>query len=160
MKEHLLKSSSCVLLWRPCQQRCISIMAVSEEGKTELSEPQVCMVEMAALLRARAPNLGPNVTPRPFKSVVRNILELCSTAQQRADAEAYLSSRAAAEKARASSDFDDECGDKGDEGKVDHKTEMHVVVKTETDVSTTTFRIISCEVRGEGWDQGVKTTAV
>lgn len=108
-------------------------------------QPRVMVAEMAALLTKRAPNLCPNVAPRQYKMAVSNVLSICATPQQRADAQAFLASKAG----EISHDHEQENGEEDEEQvRTDGEKgrETHVVLKTETDFGTRTFRIASAKV--------------
>ncbi|CAM9948119.1 unnamed protein product, partial [Laminaria digitata] len=70
-------------------------MSEATEGSTAVDQLRVRVAEMAALLTRRAPNLCPNVAPRQYKMAASNVLSVCGTPKQRADAEAFLTSKAA-----------------------------------------------------------------
>lgn len=107
------------------------------EGKYE---SQARVVELATLLKTRAPSVAPNVAPRPYKHATSNILTLCTTPKQRADAEAYLA--AAVEREER---VQGEGGSRPEEQ--EENEAKHVVVTSETDIGTRTFRITAAKVR-------------
>lgn len=121
------------------------------EENTGSLEIQARVAEIASLLRDRAPNVGPNVAPRPYKLVVSNMLALCATAKQREHAEVFLSCKAAELAARRdgveAQKNEQEEKEAADEGEGGEEWGRHVVVKTETDIATRTFRITGAKVR-------------
>lgn len=101
---------------------------------------QARVAEMLELLRARAPVLRPNITPRPFKHVASSrLLGLCKTAEQRTAVQEFLVRKAMEDK--GGGDFgmpgDGEGRDGGD---------VDVVLKTEIDLGLRTFRITGAKV--------------
>lgn len=122
-------------------------MSGAAEGSTSVDQLGVRVTEMAALLTKRAPNLCPNVAPRQYKMVASNILSICGTPKQRADAEAFLALKAA--EITRNNERDNEKEDEADnrmEG--EGRGERHVVLKTDIDIGTRTFRIASAKVIG------------
>ncbi|CBJ30245.1 hypothetical protein Esi_0183_0025 [Ectocarpus siliculosus] len=118
----------------------------------EVDEVQDRVMEIAALLKKKAPHLAPSVIPRPYKHAAANIVTLCSTPRQRADAEAFLASKAesatvddvaaAGERGRGEEGQQIESEDAAEGGR------HHVVLETETDIATRTFRITAAKLGG------------
>ncbi|CAN0439769.1 unnamed protein product [Ectocarpus sp. 12 AP-2014] len=118
----------------------------------EVDEVQDRVMEMAALLKKKAPHLAPSVIPRPYKHAATNIVTLCSTPRQRADAEAFLASKA------GSAAADDVAAarkrSRGEEGQQIESEDaaeggrQHVVLETDTDIATRTFRITAAKLGG------------
>lgn len=114
---------------------------VEENRKTEeIDERQARVVELAGLLKTRAPSVAPNVAPRPYKHATSNILTVCTTPKQRADAEAYLAAAVQREEG-----IQGEGGSRPDEE--EENGAKHVVVTSETDIATRTFRITAAKVK-------------
>lgn len=106
---------------------------------------QARVTEMLELLKARAPNLRPNVTPRPFKHAVSsNLLTLCQTAEHRAAVQAFLVKRLGTEHE------DVQLADGGRAGGASSRqgegVRGHIVLDTEVDVSARIFRITGAKV--------------
>ena len=120
-------------------------MSEANEGSMAGDQLRVRMTEMAALLAKRAPNLCPNVAPRQYKMAASDVLSICGTPKQRADAQAFLESKEA--EITRDHERDNEEEDE-EEGRTDGEKggERHMVLKTETDFGTRTFRIVSAEV--------------
>ena len=111
---------------------------------------QARVVEIATLLRGRAPKLFPcNIAPRSCKPYT-SILGLCSTTRQRVDAKVFIEKAkdAIAEQRRKKH----EAGQGGNNGKyVDDQT-MNIVVVAETDLAARKFRVTGAKVGGVGSD--------
>lgn len=113
-------------------------MAAPAEENTELTDLQARVSEIATLLRNRAPKLAPSVTPRPMKAFT-SAVGLCATVKQRLSVEAFCVSKAAELAAEREQQGGEEEKGEGDED--------HVVVETQCDVATRTFRITEAKVR-------------
>lgn len=120
-------------------------MSEATEESTAVDQPRVRVAEMTALLTKRAPNLCPNIAPRQYKMAASNVLSICATPKHRADAQAFLASKAA----EVTHDHEQENEEENEEQvRMDGEKEWetHAVLKTETDFDTRTFRIASAKV--------------
>lgn len=115
-----------------------------EENRGELDELQSRVLEIQALLAKRAPTLGPRVVPKQLRAAC-NLFQICPSVKQRADAEAFLASKAA-ELAAASTEKDpkEEAMDE-EEASSGHRDV--VVLETEMDIATRRFRVTAAKVR-------------
>lgn len=116
----------------------------------EVDEVQDRVMEIAALLKKKAPHLAPSVVPRPYKRAAANIVTLCSTPRQRADAEAFLASKAGSAAADDVAAAGKSRGEEGQQIELEDAAEggrHHVVLETDTDIATRTFRITAAKVR-------------
>lgn len=96
------------------------------------------VVDIAELIKARAPNLRPNVAPRgPLNLAASNILSVCRTQAQQVEAQAYIENKLCGDR---------ESSQSGGEGDKDEPT-GEVMLSTEVDFVTRTFRICSAKVR-------------
>eukprot|EP00752_Nemacystus_decipiens_P002491 g2342.t1 len=105
----------------------------SAENTGEVDERHVRQVEISRLLHKRAPSACPSVVPRAFKDALAGV-------------QAFLSSdagkRSASDPAAAAAAAAAERSEEGEEtGNVDENGVGHVVLTTETDFATLTFRV-------------------
>ncbi|CAB1112355.1 unnamed protein product [Ectocarpus sp. CCAP 1310/34] len=117
----------------------------------EVDEVQDRVMEIAALLKKKAPHLAPSVIPRPYKHAAANIVTLCSTPRQRADAEAFLASKAESAAADDVAAAGKKRGEEGQQIESEDAAEggrHHVVLETETNIATRTFRITAAKLGG------------
>lgn len=113
----------------------------------EVAETQARISEMATLLKSRAPNLAPNFGPRPYKLAAANILTVCSTPDQRADADKFLASKVQELVDAAPAARGEDVKEKSTVGDGQEQEAKHLVVETDTDMATRTFRITRAKVR-------------
>lgn len=117
------------------------MMEAVTERTGEVDEHQARQVEISNLLKQRAPLMCPSVVPRALKEALAGV-------------QAFLSSDAG--KVSASAASSSTATDRSEEGKEDEEDEevvgddggRHVVLTTETDIATRTFRITAAKVRG------------
>lgn len=124
--------------------------AVVGDGTGELDELQARMVEIASILEKRAPNLRPMVHPRLYKQTVDHVKTLASSKAGELTAAAAAASAATAVAAeKTGSEREGHAAAAVAEGKEVEEDggRHHVVVETETDVATRTFRITGAKVQ-------------
>lgn len=125
-------------------------MVVFREGSKDAVDIQSYANELSSLLRARAPELFPcNIAPRLFKPFT-TISGLCSTGKQRLDAEAIIKSKAIrAEGQRRRTKKEPGVVTEEEEGKEEGNEDSqmdNVVVVTQTDLASRTFRVTGLKV--------------
>ena len=117
----------------------------SAENTGEVDEHQARQVEISQLLKKRAPLMCPSVVPRAFTEALAGVQAfLASDAGKRSASDAAAP---AAPAAARSEDGEEEKEEEEEEaGKVVEDGGRHVVLMTETDIATRTFRITRAKV--------------
>lgn len=112
------------------------------ENTGEMDELQARQVEISALLKKRAPLMCPSVVPRAFKGALAGVQTFLASEAGKRSASAAVASAAAAAAAERREEGEEEEGIVDDDG----GRHVHVVLTTETDIATRTFRITAAKV--------------
>lgn len=102
----------------------------------EVDEHQARQAEIFQLLKKRAPLICPSVVPRAFKEALAGVHAFLSSDTGKLVASAAVASAAGAAASTEERKKEDDGG-------------RHVVLTTETDIATRTFRITAAKVRDD-----------
>lgn len=114
----------------------------SAENTGEVDEHQARQVEISQLLKKRAPLMCPRVVPRAFKEALAGVQAFLASDAGKISASAAAASTAAAEISEGGEEEEEK--EEGETAEDDGG--RHVVLTTETDIATRTFRITCAKV--------------